>query len=225
MVLTEVGCSYREVFLRTLADAGVRPPSISTFASVEAVEQCVMAGMGMALLPAMTVVPEVAAGRLGVVPWAGPEYRLVTRIVLRAYEEASYSSWLMWGLSACFPRVRGGLAARARRHGAAPRVRWRTVSPATRAPRVDRGVRTASMPTPTKDIPSLECHSRFWRPLSGNPIIDRWQRAVQGSRVRPLHGISGVPPPGRRPGRRRGSAAVARRRRSSLGRAIARTRS
>lgn len=48
-----------------------------------------MAGMGMALLPAMTVVPEVAAGRLGVVPWAGPEYRLVTRIVLRAYEEAS----------------------------------------------------------------------------------------------------------------------------------------
>ena len=88
LVLTEVGCSYREVFLRTLADAGVRPPSIATFAGVEAVKQCVMAGMDMTLLPAMAVVPEVAAGLLGVVPWAGPEYRLVTRIVRRADEEA-----------------------------------------------------------------------------------------------------------------------------------------
>ena len=89
LVLTEVGCSYREVFLRTLAEAGVRPPSIATFASVEAVKQCVMTGMGVALLPAMAVVPEVDAGRLGVVRWAGPEYRLVTRIVLRADEDAT----------------------------------------------------------------------------------------------------------------------------------------
>ena len=88
LVLTEVGCSYREVFLRTLADAGLRPPSIATFASVEAVKQCVMAGMGVTLLPAMTVVPEVEAGKLDVVRWAGPEYRLITRIVRRADEEA-----------------------------------------------------------------------------------------------------------------------------------------
>lgn len=62
LVLTEVGCSYREVFLRSLADAGVRPPSIATFASVEAVKQCVTAGMGVTLLPAMTVMPDVEAG-------------------------------------------------------------------------------------------------------------------------------------------------------------------
>jgi len=88
LVLTEVGCSYRELFLRTLAGAGVRPPSIATFASVEAVKQCVMAGMGVTLLPTMTVMPEVEAGRLCVLPWAGSEYRLVTGIVLRADEEA-----------------------------------------------------------------------------------------------------------------------------------------
>jgi len=75
--------SYRELFLRTLADAGVRPPSVAAFESVEAVKRCVMTGMGVTLLPAVTVTHEVAAGRLAVAPWVGPEYRLMTQLVRR----------------------------------------------------------------------------------------------------------------------------------------------
>jgi DNA-binding transcriptional LysR family regulator len=83
LVVTESGCSYRELFLRTLADAGVRPPSVVAFESVEAVKHCVMAGMGVTLLPAVTVTHEVAAGRLAAVRWVGPEYQLMTQLVRR----------------------------------------------------------------------------------------------------------------------------------------------
>ncbi len=84
LVVTEAGCSYRELFLRTLTDAGVHPPEIAAFASVEAVKHGVMAGMGVTLLPAVTVAPEVATGQLAAVRWTGPEYRLMTQVVRRA---------------------------------------------------------------------------------------------------------------------------------------------
>lgn len=69
VLLTETGCDYRAVFERELAASGVRPAASMEFASVEAMKQCVIAGMGVAVVPAMTVQREIAAGSLVALPW------------------------------------------------------------------------------------------------------------------------------------------------------------
>jgi DNA-binding transcriptional LysR family regulator len=63
-LLTDVSCQYRGLFERVLASEGVHLSEIVEFGSVEAIKQCVMVGMGLAVLPAVTVANEVARGQL-----------------------------------------------------------------------------------------------------------------------------------------------------------------
>lgn len=81
LLLTEQGCSYRLLFERTLAAEGVRPSTHMEFHSVEAIKQCVMAGMGIAILPEVTVAREIARGELVALPWSKPDLSISTRMV------------------------------------------------------------------------------------------------------------------------------------------------
>ncbi|QBD76216.1 LysR family transcriptional regulator [Ktedonosporobacter rubrisoli] len=72
LLLTESGCGYRALFEHELAGAGVRASSIVEFNSIEAIKQCVMLGMGVALLPQMAIQAEVAAGKMVMLPWTRP---------------------------------------------------------------------------------------------------------------------------------------------------------
>ncbi len=69
MLLTEPGCSYRVPFERALAAANGRPGPAIEFGSVEAIKQCAMAGMGIAILPEVTVAAELERGLLAALPW------------------------------------------------------------------------------------------------------------------------------------------------------------
>ena len=80
-LLTEVGCSYRMRFERSLGEAGVRLGTIFEFSSVETIKQCVMVGMGIAVLPAITVRRELADGRLVALAWSEPGYTPTTHMV------------------------------------------------------------------------------------------------------------------------------------------------
>ncbi|HWE63141.1 MAG TPA: LysR family transcriptional regulator [Chloroflexota bacterium] len=80
MLLTEAGCSYRVPFEHALAQAGARPANVMEFGSVEAIKHCVMAGMGVAFLPAMAVATELAQRRLVALPWTDDDYGLVTQM-------------------------------------------------------------------------------------------------------------------------------------------------
>jgi DNA-binding transcriptional LysR family regulator len=80
LLVTEAGCSYREFFERALSTANAVPATTLEFSSVEAIKQCVMAGMGLTILPEVAVAAEVAQGRLVILPWAGPTYNLVTQL-------------------------------------------------------------------------------------------------------------------------------------------------
>lgn len=83
VLLTETGCGYRTLFLRALAAASVQPASSVEFASVEAIKQCAMAGLGIAVLPAVAVAPEVAQGRLCALAWTAPDLHVVTQVAWR----------------------------------------------------------------------------------------------------------------------------------------------
>jgi DNA-binding transcriptional LysR family regulator len=81
LLLTEAGCSYREKFDQALALQNIRPGNITEFSSVEAIKQCVIAGMGLALLPAIVVAREVRQHQIKALHWAGPSLDIATQVL------------------------------------------------------------------------------------------------------------------------------------------------
>lgn len=81
LLLTEAGCGYRAQFEQALAAAGHAPRELLEFSSVEAIKQCVIAGMGLAVLPEAAVARELRAGDLAALPWAGAPLAAATQLV------------------------------------------------------------------------------------------------------------------------------------------------
>jgi DNA-binding transcriptional LysR family regulator len=69
ILLTETGCGYRHLFERELARAGALPLARLEFTSVEAIKQCVIAGLGMAFLPEIAVRQGIEQGKLKALRW------------------------------------------------------------------------------------------------------------------------------------------------------------
>lgn len=78
---TEAGCTYRTLFERHLNNHGVFPDPKLEFWSIEAIKQCVMAGLGISFLPLVTVRNELAEGKLGRLNWNDESQRVATQIV------------------------------------------------------------------------------------------------------------------------------------------------
>lgn len=81
LILTESGLGYRAVFERILDEAGVRPGSVLEFGSVEAIKKCVISGLGITLLPRVTLESDLSAGKLADLNWQGPDFNIVTQIL------------------------------------------------------------------------------------------------------------------------------------------------
>ena len=81
MLLTEAGCPYRRRFIRTLRSAAVSPANILEFHSLEAIKQCALTGMGVAVLPQVVVQPELNAGRLVNLQVDGLEFNMATQLL------------------------------------------------------------------------------------------------------------------------------------------------
>jgi len=94
----ESGCAYRGQFERQLGSARVVPAEAMEFQSIEAVKQCVAAGMGVSVLPTVTVTAELETGKLAALRWNEP-FEVLTQMswnegrwqspALRAFVEAS----------------------------------------------------------------------------------------------------------------------------------------
>jgi DNA-binding transcriptional LysR family regulator len=69
LLLTESGCSYRNIFEDSFHLAGVYPLDIIEFGSIEAIKQCVMAGLGIALLPQLVVEKDIYEGKMKELSW------------------------------------------------------------------------------------------------------------------------------------------------------------
>lgn len=84
MLQTEAGCPYRVVFEQALQEAGAIPRETLEFSSVEAIKQCVMAGMGLAVLPKVTITRELRSRELAILPWQGPSLDMTSQLVWHA---------------------------------------------------------------------------------------------------------------------------------------------
>lgn len=81
MLLTEAGCGYRGKLDQALALQNIRLGNVTEFSSVEAIKQCVIAGMGLALLPAIVVSRELRQHQIQALHWAGPSLDIATRVL------------------------------------------------------------------------------------------------------------------------------------------------
>jgi len=81
ILLTDPSCSYRTLFERTLLAQGARVSKFQEFASVEAIKQCALAGMGVAILPEIVVKDELNRGALVALRWPNERMYVYTQLV------------------------------------------------------------------------------------------------------------------------------------------------
>jgi DNA-binding transcriptional LysR family regulator len=109
VLLTGLGCSYRNQLERTLIRAGAYPGTRMEFQSVEAIKRCVAAGLGVAALPAVAVERELAAGELVELRWRDAPLEVATHLAWSA------GSWASPALTAFADEARRALGAGAPR--------------------------------------------------------------------------------------------------------------
>jgi DNA-binding transcriptional LysR family regulator len=76
----ESGCEYRAQFEHQLTAASVGVDGALEFASIETVKQCVVAGMGVSVLPAVAVQADLETGRLAKLAWRAP-FEVYTQVI------------------------------------------------------------------------------------------------------------------------------------------------
>ncbi|MEI2466114.1 LysR family transcriptional regulator [Niallia taxi] len=64
LLLTEAGCSYRVILEDLFRQSGICAPNKFEFVSVEAIKQCIMLDLGIAVLPEMVVKADIEKGVL-----------------------------------------------------------------------------------------------------------------------------------------------------------------
>ncbi|MFG2347050.1 LysR family transcriptional regulator [Streptomyces phaeochromogenes] len=83
LLATEPGCAYRDLFEEELNTRSAEPVSFMEFGTIEATKRAAAAGLGIALLPTVTVAEELADGRLVALPWE-PPFTLTTQLAWRS---------------------------------------------------------------------------------------------------------------------------------------------
>ncbi|MEU5534019.1 LysR family transcriptional regulator [Streptomyces sp. NPDC020362] len=81
LLATEPGCAYRDLFERELTV--LKPVEFTEFGTIEATKRAAAAGLGIALLPEVTVAAELAAGSLARLAWE-PPFTLRTQLAWRS---------------------------------------------------------------------------------------------------------------------------------------------
>jgi DNA-binding transcriptional LysR family regulator len=69
VLLSTVDCSYRRLFERMLDEEAVSLKTTLIFHSVEILKRCVMAGIGITILPEVSVFEEIEEGKLSRLAW------------------------------------------------------------------------------------------------------------------------------------------------------------
>mgnify|MGYP001455583623 CR=1 FL=1 len=107
LLATETGCAYRDLFEEQFDE----PVSFLEFGTIEAIKRGVMAGLGVALLPEITVRQEVERKEIAVLPWKVP-FAVHTQLAWRQGKRLTREMQLFidhtLSLVAQEPRLRGG---------------------------------------------------------------------------------------------------------------------
>lgn len=81
LVLTETTCQYRRSLEQMALDDGILLDSGIGFENVEAIKQCIRAGLGVSFLPRVAVAKELEDGSLVELPWSGTPLTFETQMI------------------------------------------------------------------------------------------------------------------------------------------------
>lgn len=105
ILLSRSDCSYRMLFEKMLAEEKIESALIVDFSSTETIKQCLMAGMGITIIPEIAVHTEIAEGRLAVLPWHGKPFD--TKVLMIWHKHI----WIAPALQAFMDMIRETLTA------------------------------------------------------------------------------------------------------------------
>lgn len=80
LVLCARGCFYRDAMEEILNKEGLQAGSVLELGNLEARKKCVTNGLGITLLPRITVEAELAQGSLVDLCWSGPDFTLMNHV-------------------------------------------------------------------------------------------------------------------------------------------------
>jgi DNA-binding transcriptional LysR family regulator len=104
VLVTERSCSYRELFERALGSEGVSVLNSLEFLSVEAIKQCALASMGVAILPEVVVRRDLESGALVAVDWPRKPLAVCTQIYRHRDKWMSPVMTVFWDLAVALLR-------------------------------------------------------------------------------------------------------------------------
>ena len=94
LILTSPGCGYRPLILSVFKKHEVKPGSMMELSSVGAIKECTICGLGVAILPKISVKDELERGKLIELDWAGPKFDVKTQLIYH------HEKWLTPALKA-----------------------------------------------------------------------------------------------------------------------------
>lgn len=100
ILLPKHDCSYKMVFEQILTEAKVDSATLIELNSIEAIKQCVIKGIGVTIIPRMSVTQEIAQQKLIILPWS--EEQLETAILMIWHKD----KWLSPTLQAFMDTVK-----------------------------------------------------------------------------------------------------------------------
>jgi len=80
IIFSEPPCSLRRFFERFLTEKGIGCRDHMIFSSMEAMKQCVASGLGISLMPLISVEPYMQAGKMKVIPAEGEQLTFYTQL-------------------------------------------------------------------------------------------------------------------------------------------------
>ncbi len=70
ILLPKHDCSYKMFFEKSLAEEKMEAPTMMELNSIEAIKQCMIKGIGVTMIPAISIRREITQKRLAVLPWS-----------------------------------------------------------------------------------------------------------------------------------------------------------
>lgn len=80
-IMPVAGAHYRKHFERMAQEAGCKLNVAIELYSIEAIKRCVMAEVGLSMIPRFAAEAEIAAGQLASLSWGGPELRVFAQLI------------------------------------------------------------------------------------------------------------------------------------------------
>ncbi len=80
LILTQKNCSFRSMIDTIIKQAQIHPHSVIEINNIEAIKQLVASGLGITIIPRISIVHEIEQGILTELSWSGPQLPVYTQL-------------------------------------------------------------------------------------------------------------------------------------------------